>query len=71
MEQKQIFEKIAQNDLNGFKNLLGQLKGGVNFVDENGMTPLQHAACKGNKEAVRILLDMVKQQKLIIIKYFI
>lgn len=57
--QMQIFDKIAKNDKDGFKQLIGQLKGGVNFVDENGMTPLQHACCKGNKEAVQILLDMV------------
>uniref|UniRef100_D3TQD2 MYND Zn-finger and ankyrin repeat protein n=1 Tax=Glossina morsitans morsitans TaxID=37546 RepID=D3TQD2_GLOMM len=56
--QMQIFDKIAKNDKDGFKQLIGQLKGGVNFVDENGMTPLQHACCKGNKETVQILLDM-------------
>ncbi|KAI8123451.1 hypothetical protein FF38_08854 [Lucilia cuprina] len=55
---KQIFDKLAANDKDGFKQLIAQVKGGVNFVDENGMTPLQHACCKGNKEAVQILLDM-------------
>uniref|UniRef100_A0A182YKR0 Uncharacterized protein n=1 Tax=Anopheles stephensi TaxID=30069 RepID=A0A182YKR0_ANOST len=34
-----------------------QYKSCVDFVDENGMTPLQHAAYKGNKEAVQLLLD--------------
>lgn len=57
--QKQVFEKISKNDKDGFKQLIAQVKGGVNFIDENGMTPLQHACCKGNKEAVQILLDMV------------
>ncbi|XP_005186640.1 ankyrin repeat and MYND domain-containing protein 2 [Musca domestica] len=56
--QKQVFEKISKNDKDGFKQLIAQVKGGVNFIDENGMTPLQHACCKGNKEAVQILLDM-------------
>lgn len=59
--QKDIFVKIAGNDKDGFKQLIAQIKGGVNFVDENGMTPLQHACCKGNKEAVQILLDMVSR----------
>lgn len=57
--QRQIFDRIAKNDVNGFKQLITQLKAGVDFVDEDGMTPLQHACCKGNKEAVQILLDMV------------
>ncbi|XP_011183781.1 ankyrin repeat and MYND domain-containing protein 2 [Zeugodacus cucurbitae] len=56
--QRQIFERIAKNDVNGFKQLITQLKAGVDFVDDDGMTPLQHACCKGNKEAVQMLLDM-------------
>lgn len=61
--QKQIFDKLANNDTDSFKQLIGQVKGGVNFVDENGMTPLQHACCKGNKDAVQILLDMVSTDR--------
>lgn len=57
--QKQIFENITKNDSDGFKHLITQLKGGVNFVDDNGMTPLQYGCFKGNKEVVQILLDMV------------
>lgn len=66
--QQQIFEKISKNETDNFKQLIAQLKGGVNFVDENGMTPLQHACCKGNKEAVQILMDMVSinEQQLIV-----
>lgn len=57
--RKQIFDKIAANDKCGLKLLLAQVKGGVNFVDENGMSPLEHACCKGDKESVQTLLDMV------------
>lgn len=57
--QRQIFDRIAKNDVNSFKQLITQLKAGVDFVDEDGMTPLQHACSKGNKEAVQMLLDMV------------
>lgn len=56
---KLIFEKLSNNDTNAFQQLIMQLKDGVNFVDETGMTPLQHACCKANKEAVEILLNMV------------
>ncbi|XP_030372768.1 ankyrin repeat and MYND domain-containing protein 2 [Scaptodrosophila lebanonensis] len=56
--QKLVFERIAKNDTSSFKQLVVQLKNGVNFVDNDGMTPLQHACCKGNKDAVQILLDM-------------
>ena len=55
--QKRIFEAIAKNDTALLKTLL---TGGVDFTDENGMTPLQHACYKGNKEAVRLLLDQVR-----------
>lgn len=54
-----IFDTIAQNDLGDFKNILAQHNGPVNFFDENGMTALQHAAYKGNKDMVQLLLDRV------------
>lgn len=57
--EKDIFEKIANNDVNGLKNALLQQKMKVDIYDENGMTPLQHAAYKGNKEIVQMLLDQV------------
>lgn len=56
--QKQIFEAIAKGDLGQLKSLLGK-SGNVNITDEHGMTLLQHACYKGNKEAVRLLLDQV------------
>jgi ankyrin repeat protein len=55
--EKDIFAKIANNDVNGLKNTLLQQKMKVDIYDENGMTPLQHAAYKGNKEIVQMLLD--------------
>jgi ankyrin repeat protein len=55
--EKDIFAKIANNDINGLKNILLQQKLKADICDENGMTPLQHAAYKGNKEIVQMLLD--------------
>lgn len=58
--QAEIFDKITKNDVGGLKMALAQLKTTVDFVDENGMTPLQHACYKMNKEAVQSLLDQVR-----------
>ncbi|XP_055376968.1 ankyrin repeat and MYND domain-containing protein 2 [Condylostylus longicornis] len=55
--QSKIFEKISKNEVDDFKALLAVCKDTVNFVDKNGMTPLQHACYKGNKEIVQMLLD--------------
>lgn len=59
--QKSIFDKISKNDAGILKLLLAQLIGTVDFVDENGMTPLQHACYKGNVESVQMLLDQVSK----------
>lgn len=59
--QKNIFEKISKSDVGALKILLAQLNGTVDFVDENGMTPLQHASYKGNVESVQMLLDQVSK----------
>uniref|UniRef100_A0A182SUH7 MYND-type domain-containing protein n=1 Tax=Anopheles maculatus TaxID=74869 RepID=A0A182SUH7_9DIPT len=56
-DQQAIFNRIAKNENSELRLLLSQYKSCVDFVDENGMTPLQHAAYKGNKEAVQLLLD--------------
>ncbi|CAK1581604.1 unnamed protein product [Parnassius mnemosyne] len=55
--EKTIFNAIAQGDLDEFNNILSHHKGSVDLFDENGMTALQHAAYKGNKEMVQLLLD--------------
>lgn len=57
--QKDIFAKISNNEVCELKTLLATNKININFVDENGMSPLQHACYKGNKEIVQMLLDQV------------
>lgn len=56
--KKNVFEAIDKNDVNTLKALLAD-KQDVNIFDENFMTPLQHAAYKGNKDMVQMLLDQV------------
>lgn len=58
--EKKLFEAIEKNDVLLLKTLLTEIKN-VNIVDENSMTPLQHAAYKGNKEIVQLLLDQVSE----------
>lgn len=55
---KKIFECIDKEDLVMLKTLLNE-KQDINFIDENSMSPLQHAAYKGNKKIVQMLLDQV------------
>lgn len=57
--QSEVFDAISKNDVGVLKELLAQLPGTADYVDENGMTPLQHACYKGNAEFVQILLDQV------------
>lgn len=58
--QRDILDKITKNDVGTLKTLLAQLKGtSVDYVDENGMSPLQHACYKTNLEAVQCILDQV------------
>ncbi|KAL3268837.1 hypothetical protein HHI36_007928 [Cryptolaemus montrouzieri] len=54
--EKQLFEVIEKNDTLLLKTLLPQIQN-VNILDENSMTPLQHAAYKGNREMVQMLID--------------
>lgn len=58
--QKDIFAKINNNEAAELKVLLAANRSKVDFVDENGMSPLQHASYKGNKEIVQMLLDQVR-----------
>lgn len=58
--EKEILDKVSSNDVNGIQSMFADLKlVSVDFTDENGMTPLQHACYKGNKEIAQILLDQV------------
>ncbi|KAL1490959.1 hypothetical protein ABEB36_011628 [Hypothenemus hampei] len=62
--EKKVFEAINNNDSVLLKVLLTENPQYVNILDENRMTPLQHAAYKGNKELVRTLLDQGADVKL-------
>lgn len=57
-DEKKIFQAIEKNDTLALKLLLTE-KENVNILDENLMTPLQHASYKGNREMVQMLLDQV------------
>lgn len=57
--QKSIFDKISKNEAGLLKQQMSSFKENVDFIDENGMTPLQHACYKGNKEIVQLFLDQV------------
>lgn len=59
--EREIFAKISANDVTGLKLALAQFKTSIDFVDENGMSPLQHACYKQNAEAVQSLLDRVRK----------
>lgn len=55
--QRDIFDSIGKADIPRLKQNLVGLKTSIDFYDDTGMTPLQHAAFKGNKEAVQLILD--------------
>lgn len=57
--EKKVFELVSAGDINGLKTLFAQNKIGPDIFDENGMTPLQHASYKRNKEIAQMLLDQV------------
>lgn len=57
--EKEIFSAIEKNDAGWLRALLAD-KRDVNVLDENLMTPLQHACYKGNLEMVQLLLDQVE-----------
>lgn len=55
--QKDILDAIAKKDVTCLKQSLIELKSPIDFYDDSGMTPLQHAAFKGDKTAVELILD--------------
>uniref|UniRef100_A0A336MVB6 CSON001847 protein n=1 Tax=Culicoides sonorensis TaxID=179676 RepID=A0A336MVB6_CULSO len=55
--QKDILDAIAKKDLTRLKQNLVELKTSIDYYDDTGMTPLQHAAFKGDKLAVELILD--------------
>lgn len=57
---KEVFNAIFVNDFDGLRKLYAERADlGTDILDEHGMTPLQHAAYKGNEQIVRWLLDRV------------
>lgn len=57
--QNPFFAKICAGDIVGVKQALQLKEASVGDLDEHGMTPLEHAAYRGNKEMCQLLLDMV------------
>lgn len=57
MEGNEIFTYITNNDIDNVKKVLAEEKLKGDLYDEHGMTPLQHAAYKGNKQICQLLLD--------------
>ena len=60
VKKDDIFSRVSADNAAGVLELLNEDKERVNNVDEHGMTPLQHAAYKGNKAMCQILLDYVR-----------
>lgn len=65
-------EAIQEGDITNLKYILNrQRRVEINFVDENGLTPLHWASQTGNKEAVSLLLGIyginVNQQVFLIL----
>lgn len=58
-DDKKIFHAIDKNDVILLRAALVD-KRNVNILNENLITPLQHASYRGNKEMVQILLDQVR-----------
>ncbi|CAG7828652.1 unnamed protein product [Allacma fusca] len=52
-----IFTLISKDDVQGVTEILRTGSVNVDIVDEHGMTPLQHAAYRGNETMCRMLLD--------------
>ncbi|XP_012272395.1 ankyrin repeat and MYND domain-containing protein 2 [Orussus abietinus] len=55
--QKEIFTKIYNDKVTELKTLLGANKIKVDFIDENELSPLQHACYRGNTEIAQMLID--------------
>lgn len=62
--QKELIEHILKNNVSRVKEILLAHNFKPDDCDENGMTPLQHAAFKGNKDIVQLLLDQVGTEHL-------
>lgn len=56
---REVFKTIFVNDFEGLQKIYAKHDLGTDILDDHGMTPLQHAAYKGNEQIVRWLLDRV------------
>lgn len=56
---RDVFKAIFVNDFDELQKIYSAHELGTDILDEHGMTPLQHAAYKGNEQIVRWLLDRV------------
>lgn len=61
--EKNIFGAIDKNEFDLLKTYF-VFQQNVDILDENLMTPLQHACYKGNKEIVQFLLDQVSSNSI-------
>lgn len=61
---RDVFKAIFVNDFDGLRKIYEQHSLSTDILDEHGMTPLQHAAYKGNEQIVRWLLDRVNDWKM-------
>ena len=55
--EKLLFENIQKLNVSEVIRLLNDDGVRVNCLDKNGMTPLQHAAYRGNRELCELFLD--------------
>lgn len=54
-DEKAIHKAVQEGDLAQVRTLLNSVR--VDCLDENGMTPLQHAAYRGNYDVCKLLLE--------------
>lgn len=55
--EKVLFKKVQDNNLEETRAILSQPDVRVDCLDDQGMTPLQHAAYRGNYDMCKLLLD--------------
>ena len=55
----EVFKAVVNNDLAHLKLLFSEHKIKPDLYDPDGMTPLQHACYKGNKEITEFLIAKV------------
>lgn len=56
-KEKKLYSLIEENSIEEVKRLLNDQDVKIDCLDDQGMTPLQHAAFRGNYEMCQLLLD--------------